>query len=96
MFTESGKLRPWGITALIIFFLAGAAISLTASISLLFPNSFLESMWRRSSRARESLKSRFLGCSLIVYCFDVLCGSSDRTMADFKVGVLAGSRVDRN
>jgi multisubunit Na+/H+ antiporter MnhG subunit len=49
--------RPRLITALSIFFMVGATISLTASISLLRPNSFLESMWRLNPRAHENLSS---------------------------------------
>jgi hypothetical protein len=51
MTTES-KIRPLGITALSIFFAFGAAMSFIASVSLLFPGSFLEPMWRLNPRAR--------------------------------------------
>lgn len=47
--------RPRLITALTIFFMMGAAISLTASLSLLSPNSFLAPMWRLNPRAHENL-----------------------------------------
>lgn len=55
--TKSESRRPWGITALSVFFLAGAVISLIASISLLLPNSFLKAMWRINPRAHENLTS---------------------------------------
>ncbi len=48
------KTRPGGITALSVFFLAGAAISLTSCVSMLFPGGFLEPMWRINPRAREA------------------------------------------
>jgi uncharacterized membrane protein (DUF2068 family) len=51
------KNRPGGVTALSIFFLAGALISLTASISLLFPNSFLLPIWRLNPRAQVAFAS---------------------------------------
>jgi hypothetical protein len=46
--------RPIGITALSIFFLLGAIISFTSCAALLFPNSFLEPMWRLNPRAHEA------------------------------------------
>lgn len=45
--------RPIGITALSIFFLFGATMTFIAAVSLLFPQSFLEPMWRLNPRARE-------------------------------------------
>jgi hypothetical protein len=44
--------RPAGVTALSLFFWAGALISFTSSVSLLFQGSFLEPMWRLNPRAR--------------------------------------------
>ena len=49
--------RPFGITALSIFFLFGAIVSFVSFISLLFPGSFLESMWRLNPRAHEGFTS---------------------------------------
>ena len=48
---------PGGITALCIFFAAGAVISFTACLSLLFPGSFLEPMWQLNPRAHEAFAS---------------------------------------
>lgn len=45
--------RPVGVTALSIFFWAGALIGCIAAVSLLFPGGFLEPMWRLNPRARE-------------------------------------------
>jgi hypothetical protein len=46
--------RPGGIAALSVFFGAGAAISLTSAVSLLFPGGFLEPMWRLNPRAHAA------------------------------------------
>src|SRR5437763_6899933 len=55
--TTKSQSRPFGITALSIFLILGAAISFTVFISLLFPGSFLEPMWRLNPRAREAFAS---------------------------------------
>ncbi|HEX8891303.1 MAG TPA: hypothetical protein VF779_19300 [Pyrinomonadaceae bacterium] len=46
--------RPFGVTALGLFFLCGAAISFTVFVSLLFPGSFLEPIWRLNPRAHQA------------------------------------------
>jgi len=38
--------RPFGITALTIFFFAATGITLVAAVSLLFPNGLLELIWK--------------------------------------------------
>ena len=68
--------RPRGITALSIFFLAGAAISLTASLSLLRSNSFLESMWRLNPRAQENLSHLGLWAVLLMTTVSVFCAAA--------------------
>ena len=78
--------RPRPITALSIFFLAGAAISLTASISLLRPNNFLESMWRLNPRAHASLSSVGLFAVLLLSTVSVLCAVA-------AIGLWRGSRL---
>ena len=50
-------MRPHGITALSVFFAAGCLIALTSAVSLLFPESFLEPMWRLNPRARTAFSS---------------------------------------
>ncbi|HEY3037970.1 MAG TPA: hypothetical protein VGJ66_04490 [Pyrinomonadaceae bacterium] len=70
---DSHRLR--GITALSIFFLAGAAISLTASL-LLRPNSFLESMWRLNPRAQENLSSLGLWAVLLLAIVSLFCATA--------------------
>ncbi|HUS12329.1 MAG TPA: DUF2127 domain-containing protein [Pyrinomonadaceae bacterium] len=47
--------RPLGITALIIFFLVGGLISFLAVLSLLFPSTFFELVWRVNPRGHEGL-----------------------------------------
>ena len=47
--------RPFGITALIIFFLVGSQISFLAGISLLIPSAFFHEMWRLNPHGHEGL-----------------------------------------
>jgi hypothetical protein len=61
--------RPRGISALSIFFLAGALISLTAAASLIFPGSLIEPMWRVNPRAHKYLSD--LGPWAVVLMFAV-------------------------
>ena len=77
--------RPLGITAFSIFFLAGAAISLTACLSLLRPNSFLESMWRLNPRAQENLSSLGLWAVVLLATVSVFCAAA-------AIGLWRGSR----
>ena len=47
--------RPFGITALSIFFFAATGITLVAAVSLLFPHGVLEPIWKLNPRARIGL-----------------------------------------
>src|SRR5205085_10234115 len=72
MITNS-ETRPVGITLLSIFFLFGAAVSFTVFVSLLFPGSFLEPMWRLNPRARDAFAKAgvwaiILMCAVCVSC----------------------------
>jgi len=84
--TNGNKARPFGVTALGVFFLIGAVISLTASLSLIFPNSFLKPIWRVNPRAQVGFES--IGGWAIVF----ICGmrlvfcSRDRTVARCPIG----------
>lgn len=49
--------RPWGISALSIFFGAGTLISATSALSLLIPGGMLEPMWQLNPKAQQA----FLG-----------------------------------
>jgi len=51
---EKSFSRPRRITALSLFFAAGAIISFTAALALFFRESFLQSMWRLNPRALEA------------------------------------------
>ena len=46
--------RPRGVAALAVFFGVGAVIAATSCVSLLFPGSALEPMWRLNPRARDA------------------------------------------
>lgn len=63
------KTRPVGITLLSIFFSLGAVISFTVFISLIFPGSFLEPIWRLNPRAHEAFAS--VGAWGVVLMFTV-------------------------
>src|SRR5687767_9988350 len=47
--------RPFGITALIIFFLVGTLISFIAGLSLLIPSAVFNGMWRLNPHGHEGL-----------------------------------------
>jgi hypothetical protein len=49
--------RPGGVTALAMFFGAGALIAFTSAVALSFPGGVLEPMWRLNPRAREAFAS---------------------------------------
>ena len=74
--TKSESRRPWGITALSVFFLAGAAISLTASVSLLLPGSSLKWMWRINPRALESLTSLGFWAVILMLTVSMFCAAA--------------------
>lgn len=50
------KKRPFGIIALVLLFVTGTAASLISVIALIFPGSFLESIWRLNPQAREGFE----------------------------------------
>src|SRR5260370_37579024 len=49
--------RPGGVTALGIFFAAGAAICIVSTAALFFPGSVLEPMWRLNPRGHAGFVS---------------------------------------
>jgi Predicted membrane protein (DUF2127) len=69
----TSEARPIGVTALSIFFWAGAIISFTAAVSLLFPGSFLEPMWRLNPRAREGFAGIGGWAILLMSAVSVAC-----------------------
>lgn len=71
---ENGGLkRPIGVAILIVFFAAGAVISMTAATSLFFPGSFLEPMWRINPRGREAFATMGPAALLLLPCVSVAC-----------------------
>ena len=59
-----------------IFFFVGAAISLTATISLLAPNSFFKQMWRLNPRAHENLATLGLWAAVLLATVSVFCAAA--------------------
>lgn len=72
----SASHRPSGITALSIFFLVGAMISLIASVSLLFPGSLLTTMWQLNPRALEHLTRLGTLAVVLLFVVSLLCAAA--------------------
>ena len=68
------KTRPKGITALSIFFMTATVITVVAAISLLFPNGFLEPIWRLNPRGRAGLGA--IGVWAVILFVVVGCASA--------------------
>ena len=73
---RTNSFRPHLVTALSVFFLVGAAISLTASLSLFQPNSFLEPMWRLNIRAHRNFSSLGLWAVVMLSAVSALCAAA--------------------
>lgn len=58
------KARPFGVLALILLFAIGTCASFISAVSLTFPGSFLEPMWRLNPNARAGFSR--LGSAAIV------------------------------
>jgi hypothetical protein len=71
---EAAHARPGGITALAIFFAAGALISLATFVSLMSPGGPLEPMWRLNPRAHESLGRGGAWSLVLMAAVSVGCG----------------------
>src|SRR5260370_12711465 len=82
--TTASEARPVGITALSIFFWAGAFLSFIAAISLLTPASFLEPLWRLNPRAREGFAEIGAWAILLMGAVAVACAMA-------AAGLLRGS-----
>lgn len=65
--TTTTETRPGGVTALSLFFLAGAVISFVAGVSLLLPGSILEPIWRVNPRAHEAFMG-LGGWAIVLLC----------------------------
>lgn len=70
------RTRPIGITALSLFFMFGAAMSFMAFVSLLFPGSFLEVMWRLNPRARERFAAIGVWAIVLMFVVCIACVSA--------------------
>lgn len=68
--------RPGGVTALSIFFMAGALISFIAGLSLLIPGSFLEPLWRINPRGHEGLVRIGSGAVVLLFVASLSCAAA--------------------
>ena len=68
--------RPAGVTALSIFFSIGSAIAFTSGVSLLFPGSLLEPMWRINPRAREAFTTLGPWAVALLAAVSLTCAAS--------------------
>ena len=70
------KKRPLGVTALIIFFLAGTLISFLAGVSLLVPSALFETMWRINSRGHDGLARIGLWGVALLFAASISCAAA--------------------
>ncbi len=68
--------RPAGITALSLFFLFGAFMSGLAAVTLLFPGSVLEPLWRLNPRAHEGFAVMGLWAVAMMAAVSVACATA--------------------
>jgi hypothetical protein len=68
--------RPLGITALIIFFLAGTLISFLAGVSLLAPSAYFERMWRLNPRGHDGLVRIGLWGVALLFAASISCAAA--------------------
>jgi hypothetical protein len=71
--TTNSETRPVGITALSIFFLFGTAAGFVSFVSLLFPGSFLEPLWRLNPRAREGFAGMGAWAIVLMCAVSIAC-----------------------
>ena len=77
--------RPAGITALSLFFLFGACASFLSFVSLLWPGSFLEPMWRLNPHARAGFAKMGMWAVVLMLVVCVACAAA-------AVGLWRGAR----
>jgi hypothetical protein len=68
--------RPFGITALSLFFAAGAAIAFTSAISLAFRGTPLDAMWRLNPRAYDKLLGLGSWAALLMLVISMNCAAA--------------------
>lgn len=71
-------MRPAGITALAVFFAAGALVSATSCASLLTPGGPLEPMWRVNPRAHPAFARMGFWAPLLLSVVCVACALAAR------------------
>ena len=73
----NARKRTLGTVLLVIFFAAGALICLVTMLTLTFPGSFLESIWRFKPEARVQFQEIGRGVSIVLMAMvGVACGLS--------------------
>jgi len=82
---EGRRPGPAGVTALSVFFAAGAAIALLSLVSLLVPSGALEPMWRLNPRAHEGFTRLGTGTIALLAGVSAACAAA-------AVGVWRGRR----
>jgi len=70
--------RPGGVTALAIFFAAGAAVCLVTTVALLFPGGVLEPIWRLNPRARAGFASLGAWAPVLLAAVGLACAAAAR------------------
>ena len=68
--------RPRRITALSLFFAAGALISFVSAFSLLFPDNFLQEIWRLNPRALNAFNKIGVWAIVLLLSVSVACAST--------------------
>ena len=68
--------RLWGVSALGIFFGAGALIGGASALALAFPGSRLEPMWRLNPEARAGLARLGPGAVVLMLVVAVACAAA--------------------
>jgi hypothetical protein len=68
-----GNGRPWGVSALGVFFGAGAMIAGASALALAFPGSWLDPMWRLNPEARAGLAKLGSGAAVLMLIVAVAC-----------------------
>ena len=68
--------RPRGITALSLFFALGSLMAFIATVSLLFPGSFLEPMWQLNPRARTAFATMGIWAPALLSAVSAACAAA--------------------
>jgi len=74
--TRELRARPLGITALIIFFMAGTLLSFLAGLSLLFPYGVLIAIWRINPHGHDGLVRLGLWALVLLFAASISCAAA--------------------